>query len=335
VARSLNVLLTCIGRRVALLEAFRRALVRLRVKGLLYGADSSACAAAWHRADRGLLVPPVQDPAYADELLAACRRHGIGMVIPLLDWELPVLAEARERFAAAGTRLVISSPRVVKICRDKQLTFEFLKSHGFDTPEVLPYAKARRGPFPLFIKPQYGSNAKNVHKVENARALALYHEGRGKSVIQEYLKGDEYTVDVYAGLQDGVPRVAVPRKRLSVRGGEVVKARTVRHAGIIEQSLALVKALGECVGVITIQCFLTPKGRIAFIEINPRFGGGVPLAIEAGADFPRWLIQEHLGRRPRIRSGAWEDGLMMLRYDEAVFVEEASLSKEGRAVLPE
>lgn len=83
--------------------------------------------------------------------------------------------------------------------------------------------------------------------------------------------------------------------------------------------MELVAALGECVGVVTLQCFLTVDGRVRFIEINPRFGGGVPLAIRAGADFPRWLIEEHLGRQPDIAPEAWQDGLVMLRYDEAVF----------------
>jgi carbamoyl-phosphate synthase large subunit len=130
--------------------------------------------------------------------------------------------------------------------------------------------------------------------------------------------GWEHTVDVYAGL-DGVPRVAVPRRRLKVRDGEVVKAVTVRHGEIIRRSMELVEALKECVGVVTLQCFLTSDDRVRFIEINPRFGGGVPLAMRAGADFPRWLIEEHLGRRPDIDPEGWKDRLVMLRYDEAVF----------------
>jgi len=60
-------------------------------------------------------------------------------------------------------------------------------------------------------------------------------------------------------------------------------------------------------------------GAVKFFDVNPRFGGGVPLAIRAGADFPKWLIQEHLGQDPEIDPNAWESGLAMLRYDEAVF----------------
>jgi len=329
VAETLNILLTCIGRRVALLEAFRRAMAYLGLKGRLYGADRSALAPGFHVADEGLLVPSVDGPDYVEALLGLCREREIGLVVPLIDWELPALASARERFAEAGVRLVISSPGVVDICRDKQRTYEFLKAHGFDTAEVIPYEKALAGPFPLFIKPRYGSSAKDVHYLPDRESLVFYCRGRDEHVIQEFIRGAEHTVDVYAGL-DGAARVAVPRLRLEVRGGEVAKARTVRNLEIMRQSLRLVKALGECRGVITLQCFLTEGGAVKFIEMNPRFGGGVPLAIQAGADFPLWLLEEHIGRKPDIHPADWQDGLLMLRYDAAVFRRADELPGEGK-----
>lgn len=329
-ADTLNILLTCVGRRVALLESFRRAMGNLGIKGRLYGADHSALAPGFHVADEGLLVPSVAGPDYVEAILEQCRRHEIGLVVPLIDWELEALSQARGRFAKVGARLVISSPETVDICRDKQKTFEFLKAHGFNTPEVIPHEKAVGGPFPLFMKPRYGSSARDVHYLPDLETLVFYSRGGSGSacVIQEFVRGKEHTVDVYAGL-DGVPRVAVPRRRLEVRGGEVSKARTVRHPEIIRQSMRLVEALGKCCGVVTLQCFLTPSNEIKFIEMNPRFGGGVPLAIRAGADFPLWLIEEHLGRRPDIQPDDWQDGLVMLRYDAAVFRRSDELPNEN------
>jgi len=329
--QSLSILLTCVGRRVSLLERFRRAMADLGIKGRILGADQSALAPGFHRADEGCLVPPVDGPDYVDALLDLCRTRDVGLVVPLIDWELPALAAARDRFTAVGARMVISSPGVVERCRCKRRTAEFLRTHGFDTPRVLAYEEALEGPFPLFIKPRFGSSAKDVHVLPDRRALEFYHAATDvEKVIQEYVRGQEHTVDVYAGL-DGVPRVAVPRRRLEVRGGEVAKALTVRHPEIIRQSLRLVEALAECRGVVTIQCFLLADGRIKFIEINPRFGGGVPLAIQAGADFARWLLVEHLGRRPDIDPEAWQDGLLMLRYDEGVFCRLEDLPDRGAA----
>ena len=56
------------------------------------------------------------------------------------------------------------------------------------------------------------------------------------------------------------------------------------------------------------------------IELNPRFGGGYPLSYEAGADFPGALIGELQGTSSDVLHH-WRDGLVMLRYDDAVFVD--------------
>ena len=58
---------------------------------------------------------------------------------------------------------------------------------------------------------------------------------------------------------------------------------------------------------------------LVFIELNPRFGGGFPLSWEAGARFPFALTSE--SRRPT-RTDA-RAGLVMLRYDQAVFEDAA------------
>jgi len=318
VGRSLNILFSCVGRRVSLLEGFRRAMADLGVRGHVYGADWSPLAPAFHRVDEGFLVSGVNSPNYVDDLLDVCRRKKIDLVIPLIDWELQVLAEARERFQEAGARMLVSSPGVVEICRDKRKTCEFLVKSGLDAPRVFSYEEAADGPFPLFVKPRFGSSTRHVRFVHNRQGLKRYGNRASRLIIQECVRGTEFTVDVYAGI-DGVPRVAVPRERLQVRAGEVTKGRTVRHEEIIRKSMQAVEALAECVGVITIQCFLTAEGAIKFFDLNPRFGGGVPLSIEAGADFPRWIIQEHLGDRPEIDPEGWQAGLVMLRYDAEVF----------------
>ena len=59
---------------------------------------------------------------------------------------------------------------------------------------------------------------------------------------------------------------------------------------------------------------------VKFIEINPRFGGGCPLSIQAGYPFPQWAVEMALGRALSPLPADLGDGLTMLRYDEAVFV---------------
>ncbi|MHC4160485.1 MAG: ATP-grasp domain-containing protein [Planctomycetota bacterium] len=119
-------------------------------------------------------------------------------------------------------------------------------------------------------------------------------------------------------------RCVVPRKRIEVRAGEVSKGQVVKHTQIMTEAARLVEALGAGPGVITLQLFLTDDNKVKFIEINPRFGGGVPLAIRAGANFPKWILRELLGRKTNIRFDGFKDNLIMLRYDGEVWLEKSN-----------
>ncbi len=74
-------------------------------------------------------------------------------------------------------------------------------------------------------------------------------------------------------------------------------------------------------GAMNLQCFLSETGQARIIEINPRFGGGYPLAHRAGAPFAQWLLEETLGGAVAPAFDSWKDQLMMLRYDQEHFVD--------------
>ncbi|NLX24036.1 MAG: ATP-grasp domain-containing protein [Phycisphaerae bacterium] len=320
--REVRILFTSAGRRIELLQAFIRAARKLNIRPVLHAADVEPHIAAACLANVSHQVPRADSPSYINALLKIVRREGIDLLIPLIDSDLVKLADARERFAKLRCGALISAPDVVRTCRDKLAMFDFLVQHGIDTPETWSLAvlmRLRNHHFPYFVKPQFGSASRGNFVLENEKALRAYAPHVPDAIIQEFVAGVEHTLDVYTGF-DGRPRCVVPRQRIEVRGGEVTKARTVRHAGIIDTGVRVAEALGGCVGLVTIQLILTPDGRIRVIEVNPRFGGGVPLAIQAGADFPRWLLAEWLGRPSRIRLDHFEEGLLMLRYHQSFFI---------------
>jgi len=321
--RKVRILFACIGRRVALLQSFRRACGRLGLEGVMIGADSTGDSAALQCCDRRYVVRRVSEPGYARQMRAIIRREGVDLVAPTVDLDLAMWARERERLGREGCTVLVSRPEVVAICQDKRRSCRFLREHGFDTPATFTPEEALRGGrggYPYFLKPWDGHASRGAYVARNREELRFYARRVPNCIVQEFIKGQEHTVDVLADFEGRV-RCAVPRRRLETRAGEVSKAVTVKHPRIMARAKALVEALGAGPGVITIQCFLTAEGRIVFIEINPRFGGGAPLAMAAGADLPRWLLQMWLGQRPRIRLDGWRDGVKMLRYDEAVWVE--------------
>ncbi|HOW72897.1 MAG TPA: ATP-grasp domain-containing protein [Phycisphaerae bacterium] len=316
-----RVLFTSGGRRIELMQAFARAARTLHLAASWHVVDVEAHYAAACMADHAHRVPRIASPGYIGALLRIVRREKIDLLVPLIDSDLVKLAEARPHFARLRCGVLISSPEVVATCRDKLRMFRFLSRQGIDTPQTwagAELANLRGIRFPVFLKPCFGSASKGNFIVRDRKALKALVPLVPEAIIQEYVPGVEYTLDVYTGY-DGQPRCVVPRQRIEVRGGEVTKSRTRKHAQIMAVGTQVARALAGCVGLITIQLILASSGRIRVIEVNPRFGGGAPLAIRAGADFPRWLLAEWLGRRPRIRADQFEDGLMMLRYHQSFF----------------
>jgi carbamoyl-phosphate synthase large subunit len=318
-----RLLFSCAGRRVELITAFIRAARSLKLEAHVHCGDIERLFAASHVARQSHQIPPARSDEYIPALLQIAREHRIDLLVPLLDLELQKLADARDQFRAAGCHVLISSPAVVRACQDKLETFQFLVRHGIDTPQTWLPAEAQAlsaHQFPYFFKPRAGSASQGNFVLRTADDLHLICSRHPDGIVQEFVAGTEHTLDVYAGF-DGRPRCVVPRERIEVRGGEVTKARTVKNRDIIEVGRAVTAALADCIGLITIQVILTPDGRVRVIEINPRFGGGAPLSIRAGANFPRWLLAEWLGRHQRIPLAGWRENLVMLRYHQSFFDE--------------
>ncbi len=299
--------------------------------------DSSWYAGALHDADEGFIVPQFTDPDYVPQVLDLCERHAVDLIVPTTDREWPVWTEANQRFAAIGTTVAVSAGEVLAIASDKQRTHDWLTANGFPTVRQARPAAAlvdpASWPLPLLAKPRFGSASEGVTLVRDTVELELLVardevgarlvDGRpGNIVVQTVAKGNEYTIDVLVD-RSGQCLCAVPRRRLEVRGGEVSKAVTVRSETLIDLAFGMVKALPGAYGVLNFQVFAEEEtGKLAVIEINPRFGGGFPLTHRAGADYARWLLEDLRGLPSTASADGWRDGLVMLRYDAAVFVDQ-------------
>ena len=327
-AEDFNILVSCAGRRVALVRYFQQALSDLGLKGDVCAADLNFTSPASHVADRRFTAPLFRAGTFIDDMLDLCRRERIKLVVPTIDPELPLYARARERFADIGTTVAIGSIEAIDIGADKRQTHRWLAGLGLPVPRQTSIADVLKTPgdwpTPLIIKPACGSSSIGLRRVTRHEELAVI-DAAGDMVVESIAPGEEYTIDVYID-REGKPRCAVPRKRLETRSGEVSKGLTVRHAGLQSLAMRVAEQLPGGFGVINVQIFLDPAtSAMHIIEINPRFGGGYPLTQEAGANYTRWLIEDVLGQTISATPDGWRDGLAMLRYDEAVYVDQSEL----------
>lgn len=319
-----NVLISSAGRRVALLRAFRAALEELGLEGRVLAADMSPLAAAFHDADAGFVVPRCTDPQFVPALLRLCAEQNVRVVIPTIDTELPVYAAAREQFESIGARVAVSSPEVVAIGGDKLRTHEWLVANAFPTVRQTTPREVIHAPgawrYPLIVKPRGGSSSIGVAIVRDEAELVSATRG-GDYIVQTVATGAEHTIDVLAS-RGGECVCAVPRRRFETRAGEVSKGMTVRSAELEGLAARICAALPGAYGTLNVQVFRDEgSGALNVIELNARFGGGYPLSWAAGARYPTWIIEELLGRPSTASRSGWRDGLVMLRFDDAVFVD--------------
>lgn len=321
-----SVLILSAGRRVELIKCFKNGRDELGIEGKVVAVDISDTAPALYHADCFYLVPRVSDDLYIHSIIEVCQKENIDLIIPTIDTELKKLSENKDLIERqTNAKVHVSSERVINICRDKYNTQDFFEQHGFGVPRLITHDDIinKNYNFPLFIKPLNGSSSINTFKVNNEKELEFFIEYVPSPLVQEFIEGEEFTVDVFTDFE-GQPITIVPRVRLATRGGEVAK-------GLIKKDLAVIKAVKEVVkalkpsGHITIQCMKTKDG-IKFIEINPRFGGGAPISIKAGANSPKYLYQLLMGDS-LVYHEEFEEGILGLRYDEAVF-----LNKEGKVI---
>ncbi len=321
----MNILFTGVGRRIELLQAFRNAALVLNKELKIYGADMAGTAPALAYCDYVRRVVAMKDPGYIQNLLDICVADRIDLLIPTIDTDLLVLAENKERFEALGTRVMISAPDKIRICRDKNNTSQFFVDCGLHAPMPVNNWKEYKSGFPAFIKPKDGSSSINAFKVENEEELEVYAGQVEDYIVQPFVSGKEYTIDIFCDW-NGNPISIVPRERLQVRAGEVLKTQISMDQTMIEESKALCKAFKPC-GPMTVQLIRDDTGIDWYIEINPRFGGGAPLSMKAGARSAEAILKLMDGEK--IEEHRIADGAIYSRFDQSVCITEGKGQIKG------
>jgi carbamoyl-phosphate synthase large subunit len=318
-----TVMLSAAGRRVALLQILCDSVAQAGFVPRIVSTDVTRMSAAFHLGDISRLVPRYREPGCLDFLVDLCAELQVKLLVPTIDPELPFYAEHRQRFADAGTTVLISSPQSIRICNDKRTTHQWLVEHNLPTVRQADVSAVVQTPrdwkFPSFVKPSGGSASIGARVVRDLDDLRSATAG-GDYIVQEIAPGREYTVDLFID-RSGRCRCAVPRMRIETRGGEVSKGVTARCQPVQDLARRVAESLPGAWGVINTQIFYDDASRaLNVIEINPRFGGGYPLSHQAGATMARWVVEDVAGLPSTARDDLWTDGLVMLRYDQAVFI---------------
>ncbi|WP_329106456.1 ATP-grasp domain-containing protein [Micromonospora sp. NBC_01699] len=230
-------------------------------------------------------VPAATDEAFLPELLRIAGRHDVDLIVPTVTEELPVLAPLAAR---PGLPAVLVSPvSAVAIADDKWRTAQVLAAAGVAVPRsVLPGVlspPALRGYLgsTYLSKPRRGRGGRGV-RVHDRTGTPPPDPG---DVLQEFIPGTEYAVDLFVDRLGQVRAVVVLRKTTLAQGrvGNAVRVVRDNPSDVADLARAAVRAIGVT-GPADLDIRRRRDGTPVVLEVNARFGahsGHAPELLDA------------------------------------------------------
>ncbi len=304
-----DILIIAVGRKKGLVQAFKESARRFDA-GPVIGTDCDITAPAALTCDTFACLPRSDSRAFLPALRALLATHQPELIVPTREADLPRWA----RFARVlPCAVAVSSPPLLRQASDKLRCERLLQAAGLPHPGSVPAAEAQRHPerfpLPMVAKARCGSGSTQVRVLESRRELMALPPDW---LVQPLLSGDEFTINLYID-RAGRLRCVIPHQRLAVDRGEVSHGITVVRPDLIALAERLAAALPQAWGPLNFQVIVDERRGPVITDLNPRFGGGYPLAHAAGARFTDWLLLESRGQPLPEKTGQWLCGVELHR----------------------
>jgi carbamoyl-phosphate synthase large subunit len=267
-------------------------------------SDISYESVGRYLSDEFVLSPKKNDPMLWDKFKKIMIEYKVHAVFPSFDPTLHGWSCRKDEFMDSNTCIILSDASTVQLFQDKYQAYKFFLKEGIRTPET-----SLEKDFSL-VKPRVGSGAKGV--IFNA-SKDICMEGM---LSQEYIKGEEYTVDVFCN-QEGEPVYILPRLRLGIVDGKSTSGIIIKDE-VIQKEVNRICQIVKFRGPVNFQCIKSKDGKVSFLEVNPRLSGGMILSFSASENWINLAIK-HFVFGDKIKPKQVKYGLGMHRYYSEIF----------------
>lgn len=307
----MNILFCSAGRRCELLKNFRKSMGK---DGKIVATDISLTAPAIYMADKYYIVPRINDENYIPTILDICKKEDIQAVTTLIDPEIIILAENRNKFEEIGVEVLTPYKETAEICFDKYVMYEYLKEKNIRTVltysdiETFEIGKAKGEiNFPVFVKPRRGSGSVGARKVEDMETLKKSMLEDSSLIIQELMSDAlDIDADIYVDTISNQAVSLFSKKKLETKIGGASKTISFKDDKLNTFASEALKVF-KFNGPIDMD-FWYRDGEYYLSEINPRFGGGYLHAYGAGVDFVKLIENNVNAIENKPDFGNYEDG---------------------------
>ena len=311
----MNILVTCAGGPAAI--GVIKSLRSMRFMGDIVSIDCDPLSAGFYLSDKHSVVPLSADDNFWSETLKVIKKEKIDLILPTGDSDIVHFSKNKLLLADMGVKLFQSDFKSIDVCQDKLKFYEECKDK-FDLPKTS--LKTDDIDFPMFCKPKRGSGSRGVKVCYDDNCIksldtSMSLHRSSDYIFQEYLPGQEYTIDVLCDMHSN-PLTVIPRKRLQTKAGISSKGEIVKNEFIEKSCYDMCKFL-KLKGPICLQMKEDVNGIPRFIEVNPRFGGGTYFTTLAGVNFLPIILDLVNGHEPEISE---PELIKVVRYYEEIVV---------------
>jgi carbamoyl-phosphate synthase large subunit len=254
--------------------------------GRIVSTDANPLSVGFYLSDSFRVMPKASDPSFYPAMTRLIQEEQVDIIFPTSGFDIYEYSRHKADLEHSGVVAAMSDLDAMTTCADKWRFY--LKAHGaFPLPET-SRELARWQVFPCFVKPILGKGSRHSYRCDRAEELRFYASRLSGLLVQEYLPGEEYTVDVLSDLE-GTPLLAVPRIRLETKEGISTKGKVLKDTEIEGLCLQMARHL-NLKGPTCMQLKRDGAGSLKFLEVNPRIGGGIMFTTLAGVNIPKLLL---------------------------------------------
>ncbi len=286
-----GVLITSISKKMPLIEAVRGAAHKLGQFQDNHGCDSHPFCIGQYGVDKFWHCPPLEKIS-PEQIVSYCQEYHIRAIIPTRDADLEFYARHLSFFKRQKIHPMVSSLETILTCLDKkQFADTLLKEHFPVIPSFLNLEDLQAPSYAVKERKGAGSHQIGLNLTKHE---AFEHSQTMKEpIFQPYIKGQEWSVDVYRSFEGRV-KGCVARQRNYVVGGESQVTTTVQFPALERLCQEMADNL-NLHGHAIFQLIEDERGEFHVIECNPRFGGASTASLAVGLDSFFWFFAECLG----------------------------------------
>jgi predicted ATP-grasp superfamily ATP-dependent carboligase/protein-tyrosine-phosphatase len=283
--------------------------------------------------------------AWIEAIARASREYGYALIIPTTEGTAVPLILERSKIESIA-KCAIPATEQFQRTSDKRQTVLLAKELGVPLPKtvIVEHESDLRAALlqftaPFVIKPAFsriwqddteiGLGVKIANTAQEATEMGASLLAHAPVLIQDHVEGVGVGQEFLC--RDGEIIYAFQHDRLREykgSGGSTYRVSAPLHAGMLEASRKLLKAL-QWNGVVMVEYrFDASTDIFALIEINGRFWGSLPLPVSLGIDFPYGLYQECIGEIA-MKSAGYPAGI----YARSMFEDVGQMRRSGASFV--